>query len=604
MTQKTLDLRPNGWYENDEPYPGLTWTPTIGSPDMLMYNDGDYATSDASGQSVAIDSEGLRGYSYQLLGGGYPVFESDWRNLSITCQVVGRCGESGKTVNFAAAMSWTGGYSDRWLNFGSDSFSGKEWTHYPGSAASAIVKSLEDGTFFAGGVYPYRPADGDGNKIDINAIYITVDYEYGPMTKPSQFTFGDKSGAVNTQVISNTITLSGVTPGYPIPVSIVGPTGEYSINGGPYTAAAGTAYNGNTITLRGTFPATVGAFYDITFTAETTQDTWRITGGSDVPTTVTPPANITNAIPGGFQYPNKSVVGVETWSGYWSCSGNAVPMPFAFNTDLLDYAIYNGDTLVQSWVPGTTVSTLPLNHTIRTRFRTPTGYGTVLSMTLTYGSTNQQRTVTSTNAAENYTHAVDLSPIDAGQQAVPGQGVTAWYTPTPSGSMNHYTVNTSVVATSTGTGYQAQVLGKWWRQKVDGALFQWPTGVKVTSVGFGVNANTSTQGSSGTIAYQHYCSAPGNGAVNVLTGSHDVLNGGNLSNRNLTWFPGGTVPTAIVPTGYTQQTLHDAVINDTIAAGSNGYINPGAQLVTSISYRVMRVYFQVTRPPEGTMWEG
>lgn len=603
MTQKTLDLRPTNWYQNDEPYAGLNWSPTIGNADMLAYNDGDYAVCDASAQSVAIDSEGLRATGYQLLGGGYPVFESDWRNLNVTCQVVGRCGQSGKYVNFAAVMSWPGGYDDRWLNFGDGGMQGKEWTKYSSSDNAAIVAALQQGTFFTGGVYPFRPADGDGNKIEINAIYITVTYEYGPLTKPAQFAFGDKSGAVNTQVVSNTITLSGVTPGYPIPVSITGTTGEYSINGGPYTAAQGTAYNGDTITLRGTFPPTVGAFYDITFLAETTSDVWRITGGSDVPTTVTPPADLIASIPGGFMYPNKSVVDALAWSGYWSFSGNAVPMPFRFNTDRLEYAIYNGNTLVQSWVPGTTVGTLPLAHTIRTRFRTPDGFGTVLQMTLTYGSTNQTRTVTSTNAYEGYTHAVDLSPIDAGQQAVPGQGVTAWYTPTPSGSMNHFTVSTTVTATSTGSGYQAQVWGKWWRQKVDGALFPWPTGVKVTSVAFGVNANTSTGGSSGSILYQHWCNPPG-GNISTLTGQHDMLNNGNLSNRNLTWFPGGTSPTAIVPTGYTQQTLHDAVINDTIVAGSNGYITPGAQLSTSIGYRVMRVYFQITRPPEGMLWEG
>lgn len=603
MTQKTLDLRPNGWYMNDEPYPGLVWTPTTGAPDMLVYNDGDYATADASGQGgIAIDSEGLRGYSYQLLGGGYPVFESDWRNLSVTCQVVGRCDESGKSVNFAAVMSWPEGYDDRWLNFSSGSFQGREWTNYPGSQSANIVRALEQGTFFTGGVYPYR--DGDGNKISINAIYITVQYEYGPETKPAQFTFGDKAGALNTQVISNTITLSGVTPGYPIPVSITGTTGEYSLNGAPYTSAPGTAYNGDTVSLRGTFPGTVGAKYDITFTAETTSDVWTITGGSDVPTTVNAPADIANAIPNGFLYPNKSIVGVESWSGYWSVSGNTVAMPFNFNTDALEYAIYNGNTLVQSWVPGTTRSTLPLSHTIRTRFRTADGYGSVRAMTMTYGSTNLTRTMTATNAAESYTHAVDLSPIQCAQQAVPGQGVTGWYSPTPSGSMHHFTVSTKTQAQTTGTGYQAQAFAEWWRQKVDGALMPWPTGTKVVGVGFGCNANTATQGSSGTISYQHRVSNAATGVIDVVTGSHDILNNGNLSDRNLTWFPGGTAPTMIIPAGYTQQQLHDAVINDTIKAGSNGYITPGASLTTSISYRVMRAYFQVTRPPEGMFWEG
>lgn len=83
-------------------------------------------------------------------------------------------------------------------------------------------------------------------------------------TTPDPFTFNDVSGATrNTLYTSNQVTISGL--GVSVPVSVTG--GDYSRNGGPYTTAAGTTFNGDTFVVRhissGSFSATASAILTI-----------------------------------------------------------------------------------------------------------------------------------------------------------------------------------------------------------------------------------------------------------------------------------------------------------------------------------------------------
>jgi photosystem II stability/assembly factor-like uncharacterized protein len=69
-----------------------------------------------------------------------------------------------------------------------------------------------------------------------------------PDTVPDAFTFADQNEvATNTLVTSNEVTISGIDS--PTAVSI-GDVGEYSINGGAYTRAAGTLVNGARLRVR------------------------------------------------------------------------------------------------------------------------------------------------------------------------------------------------------------------------------------------------------------------------------------------------------------------------------------------------------------------
>lgn len=64
---------------------------------------------------------------------------------------------------------------------------------------------------------------------------------------PVPFSFAARSGVSrNSTVVSNSIAVSGV--GVPVPISITG--GEYSINGGAFTASPGTVTNGENVTVR------------------------------------------------------------------------------------------------------------------------------------------------------------------------------------------------------------------------------------------------------------------------------------------------------------------------------------------------------------------
>lgn len=69
---------------------------------------------------------------------------------------------------------------------------------------------------------------------------------------PDEFSFSGQTNApLDTQLTSNTVTLAGLDGSTAITVS----GGQYSINGGAYTAAAGTGGNSDTVTVRQTSSA-------------------------------------------------------------------------------------------------------------------------------------------------------------------------------------------------------------------------------------------------------------------------------------------------------------------------------------------------------------
>ena len=95
-----------------------------------------------------------------------------------------------------------------------------------------------------------------------------------PDTIPAQFTFTDKTGvALNTTVISNAITVSGINEAASI--SIV--DGMYSINGGLYTSDVGTVNNGNTVTIQLDSSGNYSTKTEATLTIGGVSDTFSVT---------------------------------------------------------------------------------------------------------------------------------------------------------------------------------------------------------------------------------------------------------------------------------------------------------------------------------------
>jgi YD repeat-containing protein len=94
------------------------------------------------------------------------------------------------------------------------------------------------------------------------------------LTAPTAFTFTPQTNvALNTQIASNTIPVSGVNAAPPITIT----GGEYSINGGTYTTAPGAVNNGDTVTVRLTSAATNNTTLAATLTIGGVSGTFNVT---------------------------------------------------------------------------------------------------------------------------------------------------------------------------------------------------------------------------------------------------------------------------------------------------------------------------------------
>ncbi|MBI5142778.1 MAG: hypothetical protein HZA20_11410 [Nitrospirae bacterium] len=106
-------------------------------------------------------------------------------------------------------------------------------------------------------------------------------------TVPDSFVITDKTGTDRSAWISSGITVTGINS--PAPISVSG--GEYSINSGTFTSAAGTVSNGSTVTVRLMSSASfstqtsatlsiggISAVFNVTTDADCTGHTIRISG--------------------------------------------------------------------------------------------------------------------------------------------------------------------------------------------------------------------------------------------------------------------------------------------------------------------------------------
>ncbi len=137
-------------------------------------------------------------------------------------------------INSAAAISVTGG---------TYSVNGGAFTSAAGTVnnsdtvrvqltSSAANNTLASATLTIGGV---------------SDIWSVTTVEFVEDTTPNIFSFTDQVDInLNTQVISNTITVTGINA--PTPISVIG--GEYSVNGGAFTNSPTNLNNNDTVRLR------------------------------------------------------------------------------------------------------------------------------------------------------------------------------------------------------------------------------------------------------------------------------------------------------------------------------------------------------------------
>ncbi len=116
-----------------------------------------------------------------------------------------------------------------------------------------------------------------------------------PDTTPEPFIFSEQTNAaINTVIISNSVTVTGINS--PAPLTISG--GEYEVNdSGTWTSMAGTVVNGNVVRVRQMSAPTYGTRTDTILTIGWVSSTFGVVTSSDISAALT--TNLVNPQPAG-----------------------------------------------------------------------------------------------------------------------------------------------------------------------------------------------------------------------------------------------------------------------------------------------------------------
>lgn len=182
-------------------------------------------------------------------------------------------------------------------------------------------------------------------------------------SKPAPFTFASQTGIVrNTYAVSNAIIVSGIN--MPSPVSISG--GEYSINNGVFTSAAGTVSNGNTVMVR---LLSSSAFLTPTYATLTI-------GGVSGAFSVTSEA--IDTVPDSFAFANVTGAARSTWISSTAITVTGINSPAPISVSGGEYSINNG-----AFTPA--AGTVSNGSTVRVRLLSSASFLTTASATLAIG---------------------------------------------------------------------------------------------------------------------------------------------------------------------------------------------------------------------------
>ena len=214
---------------------------------------------------------------------------------------------------------------------------------------------------------------------------------------------GVATGSVQT---SAAVTVAMTTPSAAISVS----GGEYSVNGGAFTATAGTVVNGDQVAVRHTAASTSGGTVTTTLTIGGKSATFSSTTiGGAAPFSFSPTA-VLNAIPGSTQTSNVANVTV-TGTSTISVTGG-------------EYALDGGGFTTQSGTISGGTHQVQLRHTAADGF-----LETTVATTLTIGGGSASFTSATGNVAEATVEVSglgDTAPVGAlTLQLVPGNYLIA-----------------------------------------------------------------------------------------------------------------------------------------------------------------------------------
>jgi hypothetical protein len=185
-----------------------------------------------------------------------------------------------------------------------------------------------------------------------------------PDTIPNGFTFTSQADtALAASVVSNEVTIAGITAAAAI--SIAG--GEYSVDGGAFTSAAGTVTNNQRIRVRVTTPAQFSSGATATLTV----------GGVSAPFTATTQAMDTT--PAAFEFAKIANAARGAWASSASATITGINTAVSVTIANGEYSIAGGGF---TSAPGTITS----GQTIVVRAQAGAGYSRATRATLTVGT--------------------------------------------------------------------------------------------------------------------------------------------------------------------------------------------------------------------------
>ena len=216
---------------------------------------------------------------------------------------------------------------------------------------------------------------------------------------PNSFFFNDQPNApISTVVTSNTITVAGITVPVAITISSLS-TGEYSIDGGAFTAAAGTVSNGQTVAVRQTTSAAFATATDAILT---------IGGVSDTFTATTLAADTT---PNAFSFTDVVGAALNTFQTSNAITVAGINAPAAISVTGGEYSIAGGAFTA-------TAGTVNSGQTVAVRHTSSASNSTNTTTTLTIGGVAGTFTSVTVAAAGN-------PPLPGGRGALDGFSLLA-----------------------------------------------------------------------------------------------------------------------------------------------------------------------------------
>ena len=258
---------------------------------------------------------------------------------------------------------------------------GTSWTALGSGVNEQVYALVWDGiNLYAGGNFT---SAGDKEAGYVAGINFTI---------PDPLVLTDLTDiALNTLTSSDVLNITGIL--IDVDISITG--GEYSLNGGAWTSAAGTASNNDSLQLRTTSSASYNTTTDVVVTVGSSSDTWSLT-------------TLTDTVPDTFAFIDQTGAALSTLTTSNTATIAGLGASSAVSISGGEYSL-NGD--VYTSIAGL----INNNDTVAVRTTSSASFNTALDVVLTIGGISDTFTVTTEvdTDADGVGDNADAFPNDA-----------------------------------------------------------------------------------------------------------------------------------------------------------------------------------------------